>query len=321
MQNNNVRPMVAAGIMSGVLFIINAINYYIPVIGALASFVLAVPPAILGKKYGVKWATISVVASLILQLILMGPQMVLASLSMAVLGIFFAVAYKKEWGPAKRFLIPSILFPITIAFELMIAVYIMGFDLAAIMNQLLQENLQSQELFLRAQGITGAQLDSTMVIVKERLKLIKYVIPMLVVLSGVILSYIDVRVTDWFFKRFRLKYKPFPRMSQWYMPEWAAYLFILGLIMLYWGQTRAISLLHIGGLNLLVFSGPIIFVEGAALIKYIFESKKWPNGIFYMIIAFSLMIPLGTEIMFITGFTEMLIKYRKKREAKNKISQ
>lgn len=315
MQKNNIKPMMAAGVMAGVLFVLNTINYYVPVLSAFTTFVLAVPPAMVGRKYGAKWATLSVVASLILQMMLMGPQVVLASATMAILGIVFGVAYANEWGPAKRFLLPSILFPIVICIQLLIGMFFLGLDVSAIWNEFMQQNLATQEMFLKARGLTGENLATTMVIVRERLSMLVYVLPVIMVISGIILTYINVRVTDLFFKRFKLKYKPFPKVSQWQMPEWSIYLLALGIIVLYWGSTRSIDILRILSLNLLVISLPIIFVQGVAFCKYLFEARRLPDSVFYMVMAITVLMPLVIYAVVILGMVDMLTKYRKKREA------
>lgn len=316
MQYNKTKPMIAAGVMAGILFVLNTINYYMPVLGILTAFVLVVPPAMLGRKYGIKWGILSVITSLLLQLILMGPQMMLTALTMAAAGIVFAIAYAKEWHPAKRFLVPSIVFPVSILVELFVAIYIMGIDVNSMWQQIVNMNINSQKLFLEAQGLSAEQISEMMIVVRQRIETLYYILPTMVVISGVLVSYVNVRVTDWFFWRFKLPYKPFPKMSQWYMPEEATYFFVVSLIMFYWGHTRNIEFLRIGALNLMSITIPFILVQGMAFAKYIFELRKWPKGLFYGVILLAFIIPHFGYVLFALGFIDMVMKFRKKHKAR-----
>lgn len=311
MRQNNIKPMIESGVMAGILFILNTINYYFPLLGLVVFFVLVVPPAILGRKYGVKWATLSIIASSILQTVLMGPQVVLSGLPMAVLGVVFAYAYQKEWSAAKRVIIPSVVFPLSVIIQILLASYVAGIDVNGIWQGIVDQNLESQEMFLSARGLTEEQIAVQMVAVKQRVEEMVYVMPTLVVISGLILSFISVKATDKILNRLKISFKPFKTLARWEMPNATVAIFAISGVMLYWGQALSMHWLSISGANIMMATLCVILIQGIVVIKRIFEFKNFPNSIFYLMVGLIFLMPLLAYIVFILGGAEMLSRYWK----------
>ena len=100
----------------------------------------------------------------------------------------------------------------------------------------------------------------------------------------------------------------------WEMPRCMIYLYILALVMKYWGVTREIDWLNIIGMNLSQLAYFFLCVQGIALILYLISRRfQLRNGLQALILILFFVMPVFSYAAFVAGIFDMLANYRKKR--------
>lgn len=91
------------------------------------------------------------------------------------------------------------------------------------------------------------------------------------------------------------------------------YLYILALVMKYWGVTREIDWLNIIGMNLSQLAYFFLCVQGIALILYLINRRfQLRNGLQALILILFFVMPVFSYAAFVAGIFDMLANYRKK---------
>lgn len=129
-----------------------------------------------------------------------------------------------------------------------------------------------------------------------------------------IIAYVNVKVSQFFLQRLGFDVRPFLPIRYWEMPRGVIYLYILALVMKYWGTTRSIEWLNIIGLNLNQMAFFFICIQGLAFLFYFLDRRfHISTGLQAVIIALFFVMPVFSYAAFIMGLIDMLANIRKKQ--------
>ena len=92
------------------------------------------------------------------------------------------------------------------------------------------------------------------------------------------------------------------------------YLYILAIVMKYWGTTRDIQWLNIIGINLNQMAFFFICIQGIAFAFYFLDRRfKIGTGVQALLLVMFFVLPVFSYLAFIIGIIDMLANYRKKQ--------
>lgn len=158
------------------------------------------------------------------------------------------------------------------------------------------------------------------VAVHQEVEMLKKTIPVMIPLQvcmGILMTvYLQIRITQPVLARKGYNILPFPPIRLWEIPRAMVYLYILAMVMKYWGTSRHIDWLNILAVNADQLASFFICIEGLAFILYLLQHRLvLKSGSQAMIVILVLFVPIFQIVAFIFGLADMLLNYRKKREA------
>lgn len=93
----NARPIVEAGLISGIIIILMLITGYVPLIAFMGTIILPIPVAVLYMRHNIKITITSIVVSTLITAMLFNPvQALISAISFALLGITLGYCFKKD---------------------------------------------------------------------------------------------------------------------------------------------------------------------------------------------------------------------------------
>lgn len=156
--------------------------------------------------------------------------------------------------------------------------------------------------------------------VHQEVEMLKKAIPVMVPLQiclGILMTvYLQIRVTQPLLARKGYDIPPFPPIRLWEIPRAMVYLYILAMVMKYWRTSRHIDWLNMMAVNADQLASFFICIEGLAFMLYLLQHRfVLKSATQAMIVILVLFVPIFQIAAFIFGLADMLLNYRKKREA------
>ena len=148
--------------------------------------------------------------------------------------------------------------------------------------------------------------------VKEIAQLIPYVLPGTGVVIMSILAYVVNKFGLFLAQRGPKQVAPFAPIRSWEIGWGVLYLYILSLIIKYWGDVLSLTWVYVVGVNLMQVSFFFVSVQGLASIFSMLHRKYRRKGVQVLCLFLFFCMPLFSYITFILGAISMVANYRKK---------
>jgi len=319
MQRAPVRPVAEGGVLTAVAIIFALISTYVPVIGAFVTLIWPVPIILLGVRHGYNWSVLAVVASGIIISLLMPPLTAIAVIiGYGLIGIVLSYALRSSFSPAKALLLGAAASLISKMAVIGIMAVVMGFNPLIIQTEAMTEAIKQALEFYRSMGMKTEDLAQMEAAMQPMPGILKMILPTCFILAAFIDTYLNFQVVKVVLGRLGQPIKSLPPFRYWSMPPVTVYALALALVALYWGQSREIDLLYTAGMNTLVLSGTVLFIQGMALFYFLadkYKLSKLTRGIILFLIFFSNGIFIQSLI--IGGAFDLIFDYRQLRSPRS----
>jgi len=106
----------------------------------------------------------------------------------------------------------------------------------------------------------------------------------------------------------------FPPFKEWALPDYIVYFFALALVMIYWGQSRGITILYQSGMNLYMLTSTMLLVQGLSLFNYVVDKynlSRWARSIILVLIITNGFL---SQLLICAGAVDTIIDYRRLRK-------
>lgn len=276
---------------------------------------MPIPMTILFVKYGLRQAILLGITAGILMGIFIDPLTAIIQIAtFGAVGIALGAGFKEKWPPAKLLMgVTAAL--IGTAIGLAALMYgVMDVNIVAALGDVFDTLMQETMEQYKNSGMSELQLAETKAQLEEVRRLLPTMLPMFMCLAMAIIAYVNVKVSQFFLQRLGFDVRPFLPIRYWEMPRGVIYLYILALVMKYWGTTRSIEWLNIIGLNLNQMAFFFICIQGLAFLFYFLDRRfHISTGLQAVIIALFFVMPVFSYAAFIMGLIDMLANIRKKQ--------
>ena len=166
----------------------------------------------------------------------------------------------------------------------------------------------------KTSGMSDIQLAEARMQLEEVRRLLPSMLPMFLCLAMAVIAYINVKISQLVLVRLGFSIKPFLPIRYWEISRSVIYLYVLALVMKYWGTTRDIEWLSIAGVNLNQVAFFFICIQGLAFLFYFLDRRfHISTGLQVLIIILFFVMPVFSYAAFAAGLMDMLLNYRKKR--------
>lgn len=315
MEQKRITPMTTAGCFAAIMLILALLSTYLPFFSFIGYFIMPIPMTILFVKYGLRQAILLGITAGILMGIFIDPLTAIIQIAtFGAVGIALGAGFKEKWPPAKLLMgVTAAL--IGTAIGLAALMYgVMDVNIVAALGDVFDTLMQETMEQYKNSGMSELQLAETKAQLEEVRRLLPTMLPMFMCLAMAIIAYVNVKVSQFFLQRLGFDVQPFLPIRYWEMPRGVIYLYILALVMKYWGTTRSIEWLNIIGLNLNQMAFFFICIQGLAFLFYFLDRRfHISTGLQAVIIALFFVMPVFSYAAFIMGLIDMLANIRKKQ--------
>ena len=315
MEQKRITPMTTAGCFAAIMLILALLSTYLPFFSFIGYFIMPIPMTILFVKSGLRQAILLGVTAGILMGIFIDPlTAVIQIATFGAVGIALGAGFKEKWSPAKLLMgVTAAL--IGTAIGLAALMYgVMDVNIVASLGDVFDTLTQETMEQYKNSGMSELQLAETKAQLDEVRRLLPTMLPMFMCLAMAIIAYVNVKVSQFFLQRLGFDVRPFLPIRYWEIPRGVIYLYILALVMKYWGTTRSIEWLNIIGMNLNQMAFFFICIQGLAFLFYFLDRRfHISTGLQAVIIALFFVMPVFSYAAFIMGLIDMIANIRKKQ--------
>ncbi|MCI5836382.1 MAG: YybS family protein [Veillonellaceae bacterium] len=312
-QRTQTRALTEAGMTVGLMMILSLIGVYVPVISSVALLVWPVPAAYLGVKNGTRWAIMATVATILLLMFITGPVIAAGlGLTFGTVGIALCEGFRRQWSASRTFLVTSVAFCIGFVVQFLLSFYIMGVDLFAMYQQIMQESTEQAFRTMESTGYNAIELAEAKANYLAQLSQMQRFLPFIVASAGMLLAYLDIRIAQAILKRLGVQVKPFPPIAEWEMPRVALYVYVLAMLAAYFAAQLPWLPVDLA-VNVQVAAMYVIWLQGIAVVFWLgrrysgLRILRWPVAIA------AVFIPLFMALVFFMGLLDMGLNYRKRK--------
>ncbi len=313
MMQSKLSPTVEGGLLTAITVILGFASTILPVVGAFVEFFCAVPIVVLTVRQGVSKGLLALVASFIILSMFIGPLLSMRiALSFGICGLILGYCVEKNFNAVKCFLATFATATVAQVIAVAILTFAMGINLMETELSSVKEMFEEIYKTYEAAGVPQQDIEQIRAQTEPALKLLGYLMPLILVLMGLVNSWICYVTSSWIFQKLRLKFvEPLPPFKNWQFPKFFAYIAAFAAVGLYWGITREWELLYTISINTIYIVGIVCLIQGFAVLSAIADiynvSKFWRRIFFILIIFNKLMI----DVVVITGLIDMIFDFRK----------
>ena len=310
---SKITPTVEGGLVIAIAIILGLVSTYVPVIGMFVDFFWALPFAVLSVRLGAQKASYALMVTIILLSLFIGPLLTIRlALSYGLTGLALGFAIQKNFSAIKVFMITLMVSFTAQIVAVMLMLFIMDIDFLDTQIAMVKESFEQTFSMYESLGVEQAQIDQARSQVEPAITLLSLLMPTLLLLMALINTIICFYTAKWIFPKIGLYVPEMPSFSQWSFPPAFAYLMVLALLGLYWGETRNLTLLYTVSVNANILALLVGFIQGLSVLSFVanrFKVSKLIRRLVFIIVILNFML---FQIIAFTGLFDMFFDYRRR---------
>lgn len=308
----NVHRLTEGAILLAIFAILLVITLYVPVLGTVAHFFLALPFMMFATKNKRKDAVAFLIASLLLSLMVGTILALPLTLGYGLTGIIMGDFIRNGKSRNIVFIAGSIVFMLNLVVQYIITVVLFNLDVIEESIQLLRSSIEQASKIVSNLGLLQESNEVMIQQLNAAVDLLQILTPSLFVLASFLAVFIVQLVSFPVLKRFGVKVaggKPFRDLK---LPRNILYLFLIALLASLIFQPESGSYLHLALSNISYILQLVIIVQGLSFIWYISYQKQWPKAVPILILIALMLMPMVLYIVWILGIMDLGLDLRSK---------
>ena len=311
---SRITPTVEGGLLTAIAVILGLASIYLPILGVFVEFFCAVPIVVLTVRQGATKGALALAASFLILSMFVGAILAMRiALSFGICGLVLGYCISKNLSTVKCFTATLVTAFLAQIIAISILFFVMGINVMDIETTAVKESFDKIFRMYETIGVDKQALAQIHGIFDRTFELMKYLMPFLMFLMGLVNAVICYLTSKWIFAKLRMKFvDPLPPFAQWKFPQIVLYLVAFSAIGVYWGATREWIPLYTVSINVVFVTSGLGFIQGLAVLSAMADSfnvsKFWRRLIFIVIIFNMLFI----QIVSFTGLFDMIFDYRKR---------
>jgi uncharacterized protein YybS (DUF2232 family) len=309
---NNGRRITEGGLLLAVYVLLLFITAQIPFLGMITFFFLPVPFILVMIIEKLSWLLGFLVLASLLTIIFGTIFSVPLTLFAGFVGIVIGYHLKYE-KPTIQMLISSIL---TVIICLLI---LFGATILVADVNIIEESTSMFEQSMSTSINTSIDVMNSLgqpvpenfeEEMRHSIAMIRTLIPSVLVISSMVLTYLFLLAAQPFVKRFSDKMVNWPLFRDLRLPKSLLWYYIIVLIVPLFVKIDASSYLNMAMMNLLFILQLFILLQGFSLIFYISQVKGWVKAVPILLVFISLLSPIMLTIVRILGIIDLSFSFR-----------
>ncbi|WP_298703585.1 YybS family protein [uncultured Veillonella sp.] len=308
MNQTNTRAVVETGFLTALIMVFTLVGSSVPFLYILVSLMVPITLLVLAARHGIRWSVLAVITAAIVMAFFISPlQSLLQVLSVGLPALVLAYGYERRWPVSRLLVIPTLAFLVAFPLEAWLSFKFLNVDLVTLWDQEFANALNNMEETYRSQGLLEEQIQSQLTAAREAMQQFTYMIAAASFVGVACLNYITCWFANGIMRRTGGAEVPLPGLTEWRMPKWSVYLFLLGLILQYWVNLYPYEWLNFIATNFFVLGLYMLLAQGLSCLWYVLSSYNYSKSMRMLLIFMSLL--LGYAVM-IVGMLDLLMDLR-----------
>jgi uncharacterized protein YybS (DUF2232 family) len=317
--SNSLRTQALAegALMATLTAILGLVGIYLPFIRVFTDMLWTIPIVIVTVRHGLTTGAISLGVAGTLILVMAHPlSAFFLVLQFGGLALFYGVAFKKGYKPAKTLLVGTGVAVLSLFLVIVLLIGLFSMDIVNISKQMQASIDPTIELYNKLGFFKhSAQTGLTEEVVRQMLeaftKTLTLLIPALFVLWALATAFLNYVIAQLVLLRLKIKIPVLSPFREWQLPWWTVWGFILGFAAYLVGDYFALEkLLHIG-MNIMLIYAPILFILGLAVVSF-YVGKYFTSTASRLLIIITafLFFRFVFLALMVVGLLDLLLNYR-----------
>lgn len=317
-RNLKTSSITESAMITGILVIIAYLSSFISIL----MFFYPTPAIILGKRKGLKYAALALIASDIIISMLLGLQTGLMFLIMytpLALALTYGVCNDEDAN--KTILFGSAAYMISFVVFILALNAIMGINFVEQLAEMYEESFQMTKGFFESvpEGARSEQMEQAIKSIEETAPMMNFIVtnvfPAIMIVASVITSYVNYFVASRFARRFSLNVRQHEGIGYFSFPR-NFMIAMAGLLLLSFLLSSLNIDIGIIQLNLFTIVFMAMLLQGFAVLKFFIDKSKMGKVVRVVMLLMVVMMSLQFSVFYaILGLIDLTVNLRKIKRA------
>lgn len=315
-QHKPIVAMTSAGCFAAIMLVIALLSTYIPFFAAIGHTIMPMPITIVYMKYSLRHAIMTGIVAAVLMAIFIDPVSALIQfVGFSLIGLTLGLGFRRQW-PAAKLLIGVTIALVSVVIGLMgIAYAAMDVNIPGQFIQVFQSAIDTTLAETAQSGVSEVQVVEMRAQMEQMRQILPSLLPILICMAMAVTAYLNIKIAQLILTRLGFSLRPFLPIRCWEIPRGMIYLYILALVIKYWGNAWNLDWLSSIGLNVYGMAVFFICIQGLAFVFALLHQRFAVRTSAQVLIGVLFFIVPGVSTLtFILGLLDMLLQYRRKHD-------
>ncbi|WP_028400751.1 YybS family protein [Ectobacillus panaciterrae] len=299
----NTRWITEGAVLLAVFVILLLASMYIPVLNIVFLLALPLPFIIFAIRNELKYTWILLIAASLITVVVSSPFNIATSLTFGTTGIVLGSMYKRQKKPTDILLAGTIVYIVNFVVLYIVSVLFFEYNFIQEIQDMLKQSLQSAEQIIEATGVqvNKKQLEQ----LKQLPTLIGYAIPAMLVMGGLMMSWLTIIISAPILKRLRFDVQPWPPFRNVNLPKSVLVYYVIFVIIATFVKIEEGSYLYIALLNLNLIFPLLMAIQGFSVVAFFCHLKGYPKAVPIILFILSFFIPILFSLVSFLGIIDL----------------
>lgn len=299
---NNVHKLTEGAVLLAVFAVLLLISLYVPILGTVSIFFLALPFIMFAAKNNRMGAIVFLTGGVLLSLIIGSIMGIPLALTFGLTGTVIGIFIRENKGRASSFIAGTLVFLAALLLQYAAAVAFFNINIIKEGIGMMEESIKISQGMLEG---FGQNADKAVEQLTAGLKMIETLTPSLFVMTSVISVFVIQLVSFPIAKRFGIKiegFKPFREMS---LPKSILWYYLITIIASFLFNPSEGSYWFMALVNIAFILQIFMVIQGLSLIFFFSHLKGWPKEVPVLAAVFTFLMPFLLYIVRILGIIDL----------------
>ncbi len=314
MKNKSTYRLTEGAILLAIFTVLLLVTLYIPGLGLIVNFFLAMPFIMYAAKHGGKSATVFTIAAVLLSLIVGTFLAIPIALTYGLTGSVIGWLIWKEKSRLVIFVAGSLVFLVNTILQYAATVVLFNMNVIEEFMATFQESIDTSIKMLEGMGQTVD--DKVIEQFQNSVTLMETLMPSLFVMASFMIVFFIQLLCLPLLKRFGVKVQPWIPVRNMTLPKSLLWYYLLSMMASLFIQPEVGSYWHWALTNLVFILQFLMLIQGYTFIAYYSHAKGYPKAVLVVTIILSILLPIILYIVRILGIIDLGFDLRKRIETK-----
>ncbi len=309
--NKSTKGLTESAIITAIICVLGIAGMYIPFLGILL-FIVPTPLIVIGKKYGIKYALMSLVAASVVMISFSSPVTAIFVIALpGIPALVVGILMRKKIKPYHILGATTIAGICTTVFSIFMASEIIGVSVIENMQEIFRQSLDIQEYMYSVAGADAESLNKVKDMMRMMSDMVAVIIPSAIIMAAFFSSYVNYTLATLILKRTgynveRLKPFRYFRLSKTAVQG----ILIIGVLSILAGYLEIVDQQTLI-INVYLLGQLVFMLQGLAVVVYFLNYYNTSKLLRIIVIVFMILNKIGEMALLVIGLADIFMNIRK----------